>query len=121
MKILVVDDAAFMRLMIRNLLEKQGYEVFEAASGEEALEAYEGLPGALVTLDLTMPGMGGMAALAALKARDPQARILMVSSTGRPEAINEALAAGASDFIVKPFQPERLLNAVAQALAEPAL
>ena len=119
MRILIVDDAAFMRLLIRNILEKQGYEIAEAASGEEALAAYEQAPFSLVTLDLTMPGLGGLETLKELLRRDPQARVLMVSSTGQQRTIGEVIQAGALDFIVKPFQQERLIYAVARARTQP--
>jgi two-component system chemotaxis response regulator CheY len=114
--ILVVDDAAFMRMMIRDILAKEGYRIEEAVNGRDAVEKYEGIAPDLVTLDITMPEMNGLDALRAIKAIDKDARVLMVSAMGQQKMIVEALEAGAMDFLVKPFQPTKVLETVKKCL-----
>jgi two-component system, chemotaxis family, chemotaxis protein CheY len=117
--ILVVDDAAFMRMMIRDILSKEGYVIQEAVNGRDAVDKYEvGRPD-LVTLDITMPEMNGLDALRAIKAIDKDARVLMVSAMGQQKMIVEALEAGALDFLVKPFQPTKVLETVKKCLQSP--
>ena len=112
-KILVVDDAAFMRMMLKDILTKGGYEVCgEAADGIEALAKYNELKPDLVTLDITMPNKDGIAALKDIKAADPSALCVMCSAMGQQSMVIEAIQSGAKDFIVKPFQAERVLEAV---------
>ena len=112
-KILVVDDAAFMRMMLKDILTKGGYEVVgEAADGVEALAKYNELKPDLVTLDITMPNKDGIAALKDIKAADPSALCVMCSAMGQQSMVIEAIQSGAKDFIVKPFQAERVLEAV---------
>ncbi|MCL6562436.1 MAG: response regulator [Firmicutes bacterium] len=120
MKVLVVDDAAFMRMRLKKLLEDQGYEVVEAQNGREALERYQDAQPALVLMDITMPEMDGIEAVRTLIERDPDARVVMVSALGQQAMVLAAIQAGAKDFIVKPFQPDRVLTAVAKwaAVAE---
>ena len=114
-RILVVDDAAFMRMRLKNVLAEEGYEVIEAANGVEAVEAYGEHGPDLVMMDITMPEMDGLAALKAIKEKDPNACIVMCSAPGQ-ETVIEALKSGAKDFIVKPFQPEQIIEAVKKQL-----
>lgn len=114
--ILVVDDAAFMRMMIRDILAKEGYVIQEAVNGRDAVEKYDEVHPDLVTLDITMPEMDGLDALKAIRARDPRARVLMVSAMGQQKMIVEALEEGAIDFLVKPFQPTKVLETVKKCL-----
>ncbi|MDK2887536.1 MAG: two-component system, chemotaxis family, chemotaxis protein CheY [Thermoanaerobacter sp.] len=117
-RILVVDDAAFMRMMIKNIVTKNGYEVVgEAENGKQAVEKYAELKPDIVTMDITMPDMDGIEAVKAIKAIDPEASIVMVSAMGQQAMVMDAIQAGARDFIVKPFQQERLLQAIERVLA----
>jgi two-component system chemotaxis response regulator CheY len=117
-RILVVDDAAFMRMMIKNIVTKSGYEVVgEAENGKQAVEKYAELKPDIVTMDITMPDMDGIEAVKAIKAIDPEASIVMVSAMGQQAMVMDAIQAGARDFIVKPFQQERLLQAIERVLA----
>lgn len=116
--ILVVDDAAFMRMMIKNILTKEGYNVVgEAENGKEAVTLYEKLKPDLVTMDITMPEMDGIEGVKAIRQTDPEARIVMCSAMGQQAMVMEAIQAGAKDFIVKPFQQERILQAIERVLA----
>lgn len=111
--ILVVDDAAFMRMMIKDILTKNGYNVAgEAENGAKALEKYNELKPDLVLMDITMPEVDGIQALKNIKAADPNAKIIMCSAMGQQAMVIEAIQNGAKDFIVKPFQPDRVLEAV---------
>ncbi|MCL6611825.1 MAG: response regulator [Peptococcaceae bacterium] len=117
-KILIVDDAAFMRMMIKNILVKNGYEVAgEAENGKQAVGLYAETKPDLVTMDITMPEMDGLEAVKAIRSADPSATIIMCSAMGQQSMVMEAIQAGAKDFIVKPFQQERLLQAVERALS----
>jgi two-component system chemotaxis response regulator CheY len=112
-RVLVVDDAAFMRMMVKDILSKNGYEVVgEAENGMKALEKYQELKPDLVTMDITMPEMDGISAVKEIKKVDPNAKIVMCSAMGQQAMVIEAIQAGAKDFIVKPFQAERVLEAV---------
>ncbi|MDY0322441.1 MAG: response regulator [Candidatus Carbobacillus sp.] len=118
-RVLVVDDAAFMRMMIKDILSKNGYEVVgEASDGAQAVEKYKELQPDLVTLDITMPEMDGIAALKQIRTIDPQAKVIMCSAMGQQAMVIEAIQAGAKDFIVKPFQADRVLEAVRKTLGE---
>lgn len=118
MKILVVDDAAFMRMMIRDILVKNGFEVVgEATNGAEAMVRYKELAPDLVVMDITMPEMDGISAVKAIKKMDPAARIIMCSAMGQQSMVLEAIQAGARDFIVKPFQADRVIEAVRKAVS----
>ncbi|MCD6364222.1 MAG: response regulator [Synergistetes bacterium] len=118
-RILIVDDAAFMRMMLRDILTKNGYEVAgEAENGVQAVEKYKELKPDLVTMDITMPEMDGITAVKEIKKLDPNARIVMVSAMGQQAMVIEAIQAGALDFVVKPFQPDRVLEAVKKALSK---
>jgi len=114
--VLVVDDAAFMRMMIRDILAKEGYVIHEAVNGRDAVDKYEEIRPDLVTLDITMPEMNGLDALKLIREKDPAARVLMVSAMGQQKMIVEALEAGAMDFLVKPFQPTKVLETVKKCL-----
>jgi len=112
MKVLTVDDAAFMRLRLKKLLEEAGHTVAEAATGTEAVQVYAAFRPDVVLMDITMPEMDGIAATAAIRAQDPDARIIMVSALGQQEMVIRAIQAGARDFVVKPFDADRVLAAI---------
>ena len=115
--VLVCDDAVFMRTMIGDILTQAGLEVVgEADSGLSAVEKYKALRPDLVTMDIIMPEMGGIDAVRAITDFDPQARVLMCSAMGQQALVAEAIQAGAKDFVVKPFQPSRVLEAVQRVL-----
>ncbi len=116
-KILVVDDAAFMRMKCAKLLTDNGYEVVEADTGTQALEKYQASHPDGVLLDITMPDMDGLTALKELKRIDPNARVAMVTAMGQQSIVMEALKAGACDFVVKPFDAARVLGAVEKLVA----
>ncbi|MGB3367877.1 MAG: response regulator [Acidaminobacteraceae bacterium] len=115
--ILVVDDAAFMRMMIRDVLTKNGYEVLgEAENGAKAVEKYKEVKPDLVIMDITMPEVDGIQAVKEIKAFDPNAKVVMCSAMGQQAMVIEAIQAGARDFIVKPFQADRVIEAVKKVL-----
>lgn len=116
-KILVVDDALFMRVTLRNILNANGYEqVLEAKDGEEALKVYEQERPELVLMDISMPVMDGIEALKNIRRIDEKAVVVMCSAVGQEAMILEAVQSGASDFIVKPFEPEHIVMAVQKYL-----
>lgn len=117
-QILIVDDAAFMRMMIRDILKEDGYVIHEATNGAEAIDKYKEIGPDLVTMDITMPDVNGIEALRKIREMDPNAAVLMVSAMGQQKLILEALEAGAADFIVKPFQPTKVLQIVHKALKD---
>lgn len=114
MKVLIADDAAFMRMRLRKLLEQAGYEVVEAADGREAVAKYSSEKPSVVLMDITMPEMDGVAATREICQGDPTARVVMVSALGQQAMIVSAIQAGAKDFVVKPYEPERVVEAVAK-------
>jgi two-component system, chemotaxis family, chemotaxis protein CheY len=115
--VLICDDAIFMRKMISDILTQAGYRVIgEAQNGAEAVRKYRELRPDLVTMDIVMPDMGGIDAVRTIIQEDPGARILMCSAMGQQALVIEAIEAGARDFVVKPFQPGRVLEAVQRAL-----
>lgn len=117
-KILVVDDATFMRMMLKDILTKNGHTVVgEATNGREALEKYQEVNPDLVTMDITMPEIDGLQGLKNIKAVDPNARVVMCSAMGQQMMVIEAIQSGAKDFIVKPFQADRVLEAINKALS----
>ncbi len=117
-RVLVVDDAAFMRKLLSDALASGGHEVVgEAGNGTEAVTQWQELRPELTTLDITMPEKDGLAALAEIMSIDPNARIVMCSALGQESKVIEAVKLGARDFVVKPFQPSRVLEAVGKALA----
>jgi len=116
-KLLIVDDAAFMRLAIRNMLQKHEIEIVgEAANGAIGVEMYKQLLPDVVTMDITMPEMTGIKALKAIKAFDPQAKVIMVSAMGQEGMVKEAIINGAKTFIVKPFKEEFLYQTICKVL-----
>ncbi|GFN36420.1 response regulator [Tepidimicrobium xylanilyticum] len=115
--ILIVDDASFMRMMIKDILIKNGFEVVgEAENGAIAVEKYKELNPELVIMDITMPEMDGIQAVKEIININPNAKIIMCSAMGQQAMVIEAIQAGAKDFIVKPFQHERVVEAVKKAL-----
>jgi two-component system chemotaxis response regulator CheY len=115
--VLVCDDAIFMRTMITDILNQAGYDIVgEAESGAQAVQRYRELKPDLVTMDIVMPDMGGIDAVREITKDDPNAKILMCSAMGQQALVVEAIQAGAKDFVVKPFQPSRVLEAVQRVL-----
>ena len=116
-KVLIVDDAAFMRMMVKDILSKNGYEIVgEAANGLQAVEKWQELRPDITTMDNTMPEMDGITAVKEIKKIDPNAKVIMCSAMGQQAMVIEAIQSGARDFIVKPFQPDRVLEAVRKAV-----
>ncbi len=114
---MLVDDASFMRMMLKNILVGSGYEVIgEAENGAKAVEQFKALKPDLVIMDIIMPEMGGIDAVREIIKTNPGAKILMCSSMGQQSLVVEAIQAGAKDFIVKPFQPSNVLDAVKKVL-----
>jgi two-component system chemotaxis response regulator CheY len=114
-KIMIVDDAAFMRITIKNMLQKSEHEVVgEAENGRVAVEKYRELKPDIVTMDITMPEMDGLAALKAIRAEDPNAKIIMVSAMGQEAMVRDAVLSGAKGFIVKPFKEDGILAAISK-------
>ncbi|MBN8689183.1 MAG: response regulator [Armatimonadetes bacterium] len=117
-RILITDDALFMRVTLKKILTENGYEVVgEAQNGAEAIDLYKRLNPDIVTMDITMPEMDGLAALKGIKEHDPNAKVVMCSAMGQKNMVVEAIQAGAKDFIVKPFQAERVLEAMGKLAA----
>lgn len=112
-RILITDDALFMRVTLKNILTKNGYEVVgEAANGRESVALYEQTRPDLVTMDITMPEMDGISAVKEIKKIDPAAKVIMCTAMGQKNMVMDAVAAGAKDFIVKPFHPDKVIEAV---------
>jgi len=117
-RIMIVDDAAFMRMMLKDILTKNGFEIAcEAVNGHDAIEKYKEEKPDLVTLDITMPEMDGLEAIKHIKEIDKNAKVIMCSAMGQQAMVIEAIQSGAKDFIVKPFQADRVIEAVKKALA----
>ena len=116
-KIMVVDDAAFMRLKCSKLLISNGYDVVEAGNGAEAIDTYKRERPDAVLMDVTMPEMDGLTALKEIRNIDPSARIAMVTAMGQQSVVMEAIKSGARDFVVKPFEPTRVMSALKRLLA----
>lgn len=115
--VMIVDDAAFMRMMIKDILTKNGYNIAgEAENGLKAVEKYSELKPDLVLMDITMPEMDGIAALKKIKEMDAGASVIMCSAMGQQAMVIESIQSGAKDFIVKPFQADRVLEAVKKAI-----
>lgn len=116
-KIMIVDDAAFMRMMLKNILTKGGYEICEEAQdGAQAVDKYNECKPDLVIMDITMPNMDGIEALKKIKSMNGDAKIIMCSAMGQEALVIDAIKAGALDFIVKPFQNDRLIAAISRVL-----
>jgi len=115
--VLIVDDAAFMRMMIKDILSKNGFEIAgEAANGAEAVEKFKEVNPDLVTMDITMPEMDGIQALKEIRQIDSNAKVIMCSAMGQQSMVIDAIQSGAKDFIVKPFQADRVLEAIKKVL-----
>jgi two-component system chemotaxis response regulator CheY len=116
-RILICDDAAFMRMMIKDILSKNGYEIAgEAENGAIAVDKYTETKPDLVMMDITMPELDGIGALKAIRSKDSGANIIMCSAMGQQAMVIESIQAGAKDFIVKPFQADRVLEAVRKVI-----
>ncbi len=116
-RVLIVDDAAFMRMLLKGILEKGGYEVVgEAKDGVEAVDQFKVLHPQVITMDMTMPDMDGIQAVKEIMEIDPHTNIVMVSAMGQQAMVVEAMKAGVKDFIVKPFQADRILDTLAKIL-----
>jgi len=117
-KVLIVDDAVFMRMKLKDILEKNGYEVVgEAQNGQEAFEKYQATAPDLVTMDITMPEVDGLEALKLIRTFDASAKVVMCSAMGQQGMVMDAIRAGAVDFIVKPFDTDRVITAIDKAFA----
>ena len=114
---IIVDDAAIMRLRLREILEKEFSIIAEAANGAEAIALYEKLTPDFITLDITMPQVNGLEALKSILGWYPRARVVIVSAVGQKRVVFQALELGAKDFIVKPFEPERVIKAIRRLFA----
>lgn len=112
-KVLIVDDAAFMRVSIKNMLSKNGYEVIgEAENGRVAIQKYQELSPDIVTMDITMPEMDGLASIKKILEMNPSANIIMISAMGQESMVREAVLSGAKGFIVKPFKEDAIVAAL---------
>jgi two-component system chemotaxis response regulator CheY len=116
-KILVVDDAQFLRVRISKMLQADGHEVIEAENGVVAVQAYKTNKPAIVLMDITMPEMDGLTALKEIRAHDPNAKVVMLTALGQESVVLEAIKSGAKDFVVKPFERERVMRAINKLLA----
>jgi len=118
-KILLADDAAFMRKVISDTLSKNGYtDLYEAVDGADAVEKFDEVKPDLVILDITMPNLDGLGALKAIRAKDSNANVVMCSAMGQEAMVMDAIQSGAKDFIVKPFKPDRLMKTVTTLLSK---
>ena len=116
-KILIVDDATFMRTLVKDILVPKGYEIAgEATNGNEAMQKYEELKPDLVTMDITMKEKDGLEAARDILLKYPDARIIMVTALGQEKMLVDSIKLGVKDFVVKPFEPERIISAVEKAL-----
>ena len=116
-RILIVDDAEFLRMRISKMLVAEGYEVMEAENGLQAVEKYKTEKPDAVLMDITMPEMDGLSALKEIKAFDPKAKVVMLTALGQESVVLEAIKSGARDFVVKPFERERVMSAITKLLA----
>ena len=115
--VLIVDDLAFIKIVLRDILEKAGFRVVgEASNGEQAIAMYQDTRPDVVLMDITMPGMDGLTALKKIREIDAGARVIICSALGQQQLIVQAIQLGAKDFIVKPFQPQRVVSALKKAL-----
>lgn len=115
-KIMIVDDAQFMRMRINKLLTRHGYEVIEAEDGEAAVQTYRSSQPDAVLMDITMPRKDGLVALSEIRKFDPQAKVIMLTALGQQAMVLEAMKAGAKDFLVKPYDPDRVVKTLQKAL-----
>lgn len=118
-KVMIVDDTAFMRMIMRSIIEELGHEVIaEASNGLEAVNMYHSFRPDLITMDITMPEMDGVSAVKKIKTMDASAKIVMCSAMGQREMVLDAIRNGASDFVVKPIQKERVSEAIQKVLSQ---
>ena len=115
-RILIVDDAEFLRVRISKMLIGNGHQVIEANNGVVAVNTYKTEHPDVVLMDITMPEMDGLQALKEIRAYDPKAKVVMLTALGQESVVLEAIKSGARDFVVKPFEPDRVLNAIRKAL-----
>jgi two-component system chemotaxis response regulator CheY len=115
-KILIVDDAEFLRMRISKMLTGEGFEVREAENGARAVQLYQEIKPDIVLMDVTMPEMDGLTALKEIRRQDPHARVVMLTALGQESVILDAIKSGARDFIVKPFERERVMTAIQKLL-----
>lgn len=115
-KIMVVDDAKFMRVRLNKLLSAHGYAVVEAENGEQAVQVYKAERPAAVLMDITMPQKTGIEALTEIRGFDPQAKVIMLTALGQESMVVQAVQAGAKDYVVKPFDPDRVMLALQKIL-----
>ena len=111
-KILVVDDAEFLRVRITKMLSADGHEVVQADNGVNAIATYKAEKPDVVLMDITMPEMDGLTALKEIRKVDPGAKVIMLTALGQESVVLEAIKSGARDFVVKPFEPDRVLGAL---------
>jgi two-component system chemotaxis response regulator CheY len=116
-KVLIVDDAEFLRLRLTKMLDANGYEVFQAENGLKAVAMYKEIHPDVVLMDITMPEMDGLAALKEIVGFDAKARVVMLTALGQESVVLEAVKSGARDFVVKPFEHERVMSAITKLLA----
>ncbi len=116
-KILVVDDAEFLRVRISKMLSSEGHEIIEAENGVKAVETYKTSRPDVVLMDITMPEMDGLTALREIRSYDSSAKVVMLTALGQESVVLEAIKAGARDFVVKPFEKDRVLSAVAKLVS----
>lgn len=116
-KVLIVDDAEFLRVRLTKMLSTDGYEVFQAENGLKAVNSYKELHPDVVLMDVTMPEMDGLTALKEIVGFDPKARVIMLTALGQESVVLEAVKSGAKDFVVKPFEQDRVMNAITKLLA----
>ena len=115
--VLIVDDLAFIKIVLRDIIEKAGFRVVgEASNGEQAITLYQDTRPDVVLMDITMPGMDGLTALKKIREIDEAARVIICSALGQQQLIVQAIQLGAKDFIVKPFQPQRVVSSLKKAL-----
>jgi len=115
-KIMIVDDAEFLRVRVTKLLKGDGHDVVEAENGMKAIEVYAAEKPDAVLMDITMPDMDGLAALKEIRAADGEAKVVMLTALGQESVVLDAIKAGAKDFVVKPFEPDRVLAAIEKVL-----
>jgi two-component system chemotaxis response regulator CheY len=114
--VMIVDDARFMRMRVSKLLNEHGFEVVEAADGEEAVQTYRSTHPDAVLMDITMPRKDGLVALGEIREFDPQARVIMLTALGQQAMVLQAMKSGAMDFLVKPYDPDKVIKTLHKAL-----
>lgn len=115
-KILIVDDAEFLRVRLTKMLDTDGFQVFQAENGVKAVDLYKEIHPDIVLMDVTMPEMDGLTALKAIVGFDPKAKVIMLTALGQESVVLEAVKSGARDFIVKPFEHDRVMKAIGKLL-----